>query len=72
MWAIIKSQLARKRIYNLRQLVTVIRKTWRAPPAIFVTNLVESMPRRCQAILDAGGNFTVYLKSAQLRVTCTL
>jgi len=29
-------------------------------PQEYAKNLVESMPRRCQAIIDAGGDWTCY------------
>lgn len=59
-WGIMKAKLAGKSVYNLKQLTKAIRKIWRSLSTDYAQKLVESMPRRCQAILDNGGDFTVY------------
>lgn len=59
-WALIKHKLRGKRVFNLKQLSREIRRIWKALPLEYAKNLVESMPRRCQAIIDAGGDWTHY------------
>lgn len=59
-WAYIKQKLRGKRTYTAKQLSRNIRQIWRALPLQYAVNLVESMPRRCQAIIDAGGDWTHY------------
>lgn len=59
-WGIMKAKFRGKPIYNLKQLSRVIRKIWRSLSTDYAEKLVESMLRRCQAILDNGGDFTVY------------
>ncbi|KAJ8947238.1 hypothetical protein NQ318_012004 [Aromia moschata] len=59
-WSLIKTKLAGNRVYTLKQINQKIRETWRAMPLEYAEKLVESMPRRCQAILDNGGDWTVY------------
>ena len=59
-WAYIKQKLRGKRVYTLRQLSRQIRLIWKALPLEYAENLVESMPRRCQTIINAGGDWTHY------------
>lgn len=59
-WAYIKMKLRERPTYNLKQLTREIRRIWRALPVKYAENLVESMPRRCQAIIDSAGDFTAY------------
>lgn len=59
-WAYIKHKLRGKRTHNLKQLSRAIRQIWRTLPFEYAVNLVESMPRRCQAIIDSGGDWTHY------------
>jgi len=57
-WSYMKHKLREKFIFTLRQLSTRIKKIWRSLSR--EQNLVESMPRRCQAIIDNGGDWTCY------------
>ena len=59
-WAYIKQKLRGKRAFTLKQLCREIQRIWRALPLEYAENLVDSMPRRCQAIIDAGGDWTSY------------
>lgn len=59
-WAYIKQKLRGKRTHTLKQLSCEIRRIWRSLPLEYAVKLVESMPRRCQAIIDAGGDWTHY------------
>jgi len=59
-WSYVKHKLRGKLIFTLRQLSTRIRKIWRSLSREYTQNLVESMPRRCQAIIDIEGNWTCY------------
>jgi len=59
-WAVIKMKLQNKRPTHLKQLCRQIRQIWRSLPKDYAENLVASMPRRCQAIIDAGGDWTTY------------
>ncbi|EFN72534.1 hypothetical protein EAG_13565, partial [Camponotus floridanus] len=38
------------------ELTQQIRLIWRFLPNEYAVNFVESMPRRCQAIINAGGD----------------
>ena len=59
-WVYIKQKLRGKRVYTLKQLARQIQLIWKALPLEYTENLVESMPRRYQAIIDAGGDWTHY------------
>jgi hypothetical protein len=59
-WGIMKSHLAGKRIFTLKQLSYQIKKIWNSLSTEYAETLVESMPRRCQAILDNDGDYTSY------------
>lgn len=59
-WAYIKQKLRGRRTHTLKQLSCEIRRIWRSLPLEYAVKLVESMPRRCQAIIDAGGDWTHY------------
>lgn len=59
-WSIIKRKLQGKRVYTLKQLCYHIRAIWRSLPQQYAENLVESMPKRCQRILDNNGDWTTY------------
>ena len=60
MWAIMKFQLAGKPVYDLKQLARKIREIWRSLSVDYAEKLVESMPRRCEAILENDGGYTTY------------
>lgn len=59
-WGIMKTQLAGKPVHNLKQLARNIRQIWRSLPVEYAERLVESMPRRCKAIIDNNGDYTTY------------
>lgn len=59
-WAFMKMRLRGKKISNKKQLMRHIRLIWRSLSQDYATTLVESMPRRCQAIVDNDGDWTVY------------
>lgn len=59
-WGAMKVKLREKRVFNLKQLSRHIRQIWRSLPETMAENLVESMPKRCQAIIDNDGDWTTY------------
>lgn len=42
------------------QLREVVRAAWDALPEVFLNDLIDSMPARCQAVIDAEGGYTKY------------
>lgn len=59
-WAFMKLKLQGKKISKDKQLSRKIRVLWRSLPQDYAIRLVESMPRRLQAIIDNGGEWTTY------------
>lgn len=59
-WALIKFKLRGKKIWTVKQLIRQIRLIWRFLSEDYAVTLVESMPRRCQSIIDNGGDWTTY------------
>ncbi|CAG9569551.1 unnamed protein product [Danaus chrysippus] len=59
-WVYIKHKHRERRTQTLKQLSCEIRRIWRSLSVEYAVKLVESMPRRCQAIIDAGGDWTHY------------
>ena len=57
---IMKTHLAGKPVHDLKQLVRAIRNIWSSLSTYYAKRLVESMPRRCQDILDNDGDYTAY------------
>lgn len=47
-------------VQTLEQLVVAIREEWEAIPQNFINSLIESMPRRCLAVITARGGPTRY------------
>ena len=61
-WDEMKTRLRRQRNQPLKldQLAQALVNIWNSIPQAFVTNLVTSMRRRCQACLNANGGHTHY------------
>ena len=59
-WSVLKRKLAGKRVFTLKQLSQRIRKIWQELPTDYAEKLVESMPKRCQDILENDGDWTIY------------
>ena len=61
-WAWMKSQLRDSKATSLPQLQREITELWvlRMDNIQYLKNLVESMPRRLQAVIDGNGNLTKY------------
>ena len=45
---------------NNAQLLMAVKAAWDNLPYLNITNLIESMPRRCQAVIDAKRGLTRY------------
>ena len=60
LWAIVKRDVQKKHPTNLVQLEKCVKASWKAIPAETIKNLVDSMPRRIQAVIAAKGGPTKY------------
>jgi transposase len=62
LWAEVKRKVHKRqpRPTNLVQLERYVRDAWKAIPKTTIKNLVDSMPRRIQAVIAAEGGPTKY------------
>ena len=58
-WGVLKAKLQGKRLYNLAQLTQLVGELWRGLSATYAKKLVESVPERCQAIIENDGDWTI-------------
>ena len=58
-WSVVKRKLTGWRAFTLKQLSRQIKEVWRSLPMEYAEKVVEIMPRRCQAIIQNNGNWTV-------------
>lgn len=58
LWGILKSKIGHQKSKNLNELWEKVKNAWYSIPTCL--NLVESMPRRCQAVINAKGSTTKY------------
>jgi hypothetical protein len=61
-WRQLKQRIAKKnyKAKNLDELFTIAQEEWAAISLSSFQTLIESMPRRCQAVIDAKGAHTKY------------
>lgn len=62
LWAIVKKRLSERDVSNRSDLIATIVQIWHRDPSIVDTcaKLIESMPRRIQAVIDAKGGHTKF------------
>lgn len=60
LWHLLDLELRKIKISNKKDLKHLISEKWQQIPKETTMKLVESMPRRLQAILDANGMHTKY------------
>ncbi len=60
LWGILDQKLKHRKPMNETQLFKMLEEEWKALPVSLLTKLVESMPQRCQAVIDVRGAATRY------------
>lgn len=60
LWQVVKTKVSSLKISNFDNLYTETKKAWEDIPSSVCENLVSSMPRRCQAVIDNNGFATKY------------
>lgn len=60
LWNDVKNKIAQKNFKNAEELWMGIQEAWLSIPIDRSQRLVESMPRRCQAVIDNNGFSTKY------------
>ena len=59
-WSIMKINIGKKKIRTVKSLRQELKKEWMNLPREFAENLVKSMERRVEALIQANGDFTMY------------
>jgi hypothetical protein len=60
LWSILDQRLRDRACNNEDDLFRIIEEGWRSLEPALLTSLVDSMPRRCQAVIDSKGLATKY------------
>uniref|UniRef100_A0A8R1HYY3 DDE_3 domain-containing protein n=1 Tax=Caenorhabditis japonica TaxID=281687 RepID=A0A8R1HYY3_CAEJA len=60
MWEELERRLKEVRASNANQKFSQLEDAWKSIPMTVVQTLLDSMPRRCQAVIDAKGYPTKY------------
>lgn len=60
LWSILKQAVSRQRPSNINSLKTIVNAEWMKMDKNICHKLVESMPRRCEAVIKAQGGHTKY------------
>lgn len=60
LWSILKQAISRQRPTNISSLKTIVNTEWMKIDKNICHKLVESMPRRCEAVISAQGGHTKY------------
>ncbi len=59
-WAILKERLKENTKLNVTSLAHHLLKEWKSLPSEFARKLAESCTRRCQAVINSNGDYTLY------------
>lgn len=60
LWKVLDDAIRKRHISNKNELKQALKEEWDKIPPSVTANLVSSMPRRLQAVIDAKGNPTKY------------
>ena len=60
LWTMLDRAAVDRQPRNDQELFAVLQEAWNALSPDLLASLVDSMPRRCQAVLDARGYATKY------------
>ncbi|KAK2575431.1 hypothetical protein KPH14_000807 [Odynerus spinipes] len=60
LWSEIKRQIGKHKKSNKTQLLQILQEEWNKIPHDYIMRLIESMPRRCSAVIAAKGMATKY------------
>lgn len=59
-WHVLKVKVSNRHPSNYKELVRVIKSEWATLSVEYAQKLVESMPRRVQALIAAQGDYTMF------------
>lgn len=59
-WHVLKIRVADRKPTNLKQLARAVKKEWAMLSKEYAVKLVQSMPKRVQALIEAQGDYTMF------------
>jgi transposase len=59
-WGVLRIKVSNRKPKSLKQLRDAVKEEWGMLKKEYASNLVNSMPRRVQAVIDSGGDYTMY------------
>ena len=60
LWQILKMKMSSKQVNTIKGLKSEIKKAWNQLPKDLAYKLAQSMKKRLKALVDAGGDYTMY------------
>lgn len=60
LWHILAREVEKRRPKNVAELEAMVREEWGKNPKVTLDDLIDSMPRRMQAVIEAKGGSTKY------------
>jgi len=60
LWSILDQRLKNRKPSNKEELFNLLKNAWKELPVNLLTKLVDSMPERCRAVIEAKGYATKY------------
>ena len=60
LWSYLDWKLKNRKPSNEAELFKCLQEAWEAIPTDYLMRLVDSMPRRCEAVIEAKGHSTKY------------
>ncbi|CAF4606659.1 unnamed protein product [Rotaria sp. Silwood2] len=60
LWSLLKIKVAEKRPTTVKELIRAIEKEWNDLPQELASNLIDSMKRRVDSLIEANGDYTMY------------
>lgn len=60
LWKIMKDKMRKLKPSNLNDLFEKLHQVWSTIGIDYLQHLIDSMPQRCQAVIDAKGMYTKY------------
>ncbi|CAF4751963.1 unnamed protein product [Rotaria sp. Silwood2] len=60
LWSLLKIKVAEQRPTTVKELIRAIEKEWNDLPQELASNLIDSMKRRVDSLIEANGDYTIY------------
>jgi hypothetical protein len=60
LWADLARRVEKYQCHTMEELQDIVAEEWKKTPTDYLAKLARSMPKRCQAVIDANGDHTTY------------